>query len=104
MKGTALLTDFVIGPVELDVTRKFNTEEHKASATAEKIEGRLQIKINKEGKPRVKKLALKRPKDIKTSGSTARGFGSNGNVKAIVKKSIKEVNPTATKKLVRLAR
>lgn len=101
-KGKVIETEFFIGPIELDVTRKIDAEEHKAAASADKLKGKILIKVNKQGKARVKKLVLGRPKDITTTGSIARGeFGSG---KGIFKKSVKQVSPTAAKKLLKAAR
>ncbi|CAL4156082.1 unnamed protein product [Meganyctiphanes norvegica] len=104
--GRALVTDFSIGPVELDITRNFGSdkdaEERKASASANKLNGKLMIKINKEGKPRIKKLKLNRPKDITMSGSVARSHDDKSV--GFFKKSVKQVAPTAAKKLLKAAK
>jgi len=104
--GRTLITEFTIGPVELDVTRTFGSgEESKATASATKLKGKMKLKINKEGKPKIKNLKIKGPniKDITTSGSVARGE-SNSSGKGFIKKSVKKLSPTAAKKLLRAAK
>merc|ERR1719225_37719 len=98
-------SSFTVGPLELEVSRKYGNGKGRTVRTAKAVtdvmEGVMQLKVKEDGSAHIINVLFKRPEDVAVSGSLS---NDRRRSDTFVKNSVNRMRPLAAQRILKTAR